>query len=484
VSRQWTKRAAFLIEHLDLVAASGVEDARWEHFQLAHLNDDSTFRIENKSRQIAWSFIAAAEAVAEAVLDGQSSLFTSINEDEAAEKIRYALAVYESLRGVRLPKKKRDNLSEVEFENGARLLSLPAKSARGKPRFNVYLDEFAHQKNQKVIYQGTLPVISKGGRVRIGSSPMGASDLFWEIFEQPIRAYPGYTRKRTPWWEAFGLCVDPVTARREAPKMETRERVYRFGKPRLIAAYENMPEEDFRQEYETEFVDESTAWITWEEIRANQDDGLTCLLAMARGKNLAPALDVINRLALLVRTRQIEQVFAAGVDVGRKRNTTELFLVGQGTTGHYPLRLAVTLDGMEFDDQFTVLAHALKELPIQKLKIDRTGLGMALTEQLVRRFAAKVEGVDFTAPLKQLWMTDLKMLLQQRKVPLPMDRDIAYQLHSIKRLVTASRTLVFDTERNEKHHADKAWALALALSSIGLVRRAPMQVQKYMEWDD
>ena len=46
---------------------------------------------------------------------------------------------------------------------------------------------------------------------------------------------------------------------------------------------------------------------------------------------------------------------------------------------------------------------------------------------------------------------------------LPLDRDLAYQIHSIRRLKTASGTKnKYDTEGNEKHHADKFWALALA----------------------
>ena len=100
----FTKRAKFLIENLNLPQAAGVEDARWEYFQLQHLNDNSIFRIENKSRQIAWSFTVAAEAMATAILDGQSSLFTSVNLDEAAEKIRYARAVYDNLQIGGLPK--------------------------------------------------------------------------------------------------------------------------------------------------------------------------------------------------------------------------------------------------------------------------------------------------------------------------------------------------------------------------------------------
>jgi len=57
------------------------------------------------------------------------------------------------------------------------------------------------------------------------------------------------------------------------------------------------------------------------------------------------------------------------------------------------------------------------------------------------------------------------MLIQQHKTPLPVDREIAYQIHSIKKLITPSKNVVFDTERNEKHHADKFWAWALAVSA-------------------
>jgi len=81
-----TLRALFLVEHLDLAEATQVDDAKWEHFQLAHLSDDSTFRIEVKSRQIAWSWLSAVEGLADAILDGRSSIYVSINQDEAQEK--------------------------------------------------------------------------------------------------------------------------------------------------------------------------------------------------------------------------------------------------------------------------------------------------------------------------------------------------------------------------------------------------------------
>ena len=190
-----TARWQFLLQQLDLPAATGVDTARWEHFQYAHLNDDGTFRIENKSRQIAWSWLASAEGIAEAVLYGTSSAYVSINQDEAAEKIRYAKSVYYAIRGIRLPKLTHDSMLALEFDNGARLLSLPARPPRGKSRFNIYLDEFAHVMYDREIYTAALPIISKGGRLRVGSSPMGASGVFWELYSEAMRRYPGYVRK-------------------------------------------------------------------------------------------------------------------------------------------------------------------------------------------------------------------------------------------------------------------------------------------------
>jgi phage FluMu gp28-like protein len=456
-----TLRAEYLVETLDLPAATGVEDAHWEAFQLEHLNDDSQFRIENKSRQIAWSFTSAAESVADAHLTGRSSIFASINLDEAKEKIRYARAVHENIQLSDKPAIVRDNELGLEFDNGARLLSLPARPPRGKARMNIYLDEFAHVQHDRQIYTAALPIISKGGRLRMGSSPLGASGVFWEVFSEAIRPYSGYTRKRTPWWEVRAFSLNVKEARHKAPAMLTGERVARYGRDAIKAIFDNMPLEDFQQEYEAEFVDESTAWITWEELKAVQSDDLVCFLASGTGKDLTRTYEAIEQLA----RAGVESAFGVGVDVGRTRNTTEVFIIGLSSVSSYPLRLTLTLDNVEFNDQQEVLERVLSRLPVVKMLIDQNGIGRNLAENLARKYPTKAEGVDFTNATKQVWATDAKMLVQQRKTPLPPDRDIAYQIHSIKKTVTASKNNVFDTARNEKHHADKFWAWALGLSA-------------------
>ncbi len=456
------ERAQFLIDNLDLPAATGVDDARFEFFQLALWSDDSTFRIENKSRQIAWSWAIAADALADALLAERDSIFVSINLEEAKEKIRYARGILDNLRIGGLPKLTRDSQFSLEFDNGARLSSLPAKAPRGRARANVYLDEFAHVQFDRQIYTAALPIISKGGRLRIGSSPLGASGVFWEVFDQKLRQYPGYIRKATPWWEIYSFCTDVREARRIAPTLETNQRVGRYGNDRIKAIYQNMPEDDFSQEYETRFVDESTAWITWEEIRSAQALPPQCWIARAKGRPTPEVFSAID--SVLSAGNNIERSFSVGVDIGRTRNATEIFVVGVSTTNQYPLRAMLTLEDMEYDDQLSVLMYINQKLPISAMLIDRNGIGNNLAENMVRAYPARVEAVNFTNATKVQWATDAKMLIQQRRTPLPVDRDLSYQIHSIKRTVTASKNLVFDTERNEKHHADKFWAWALALA--------------------
>ena len=458
-------RALFLVDNLDLPAASGVDGAKWEYFQLAHLSDDSTLRIECKSRQIAWSFTVAAEAIAEAMLDGAGTIFVSINQEEAAEKIRYARRVFENLRISGLPKRTRDNELSLEFENGARLISLPSKPPRGKARMHVKLDEFAHVQHDREIYTAALPVISKGGRLRIGSSPLGASGVFWEVYTQQLRKYPGYLRKRTPWWEIQAFCTNVKLARALCPEMATFARVEMFGNERIKALYANLIEEDFQQEYEAEFVDESTAWISWETIQKSQAAFENAGMQWWHAKNVEDALAMIPKIRKAIQDGKCEAAISGGLDVGRKRDLTEFIGVGITTTKQMPLRISVSLDRVPFDEQQHCIRQFLTLLPFTSVLVDQNGIGMQLAENL--RKTGKAQGVNFTNPTKELWAVEAKLQADRGNTPLPQDRDLAYQIHSIKKTVTAAKNNVFDTERNERHHADKFWAWALAISAQG-----------------
>jgi len=456
-----SKRAQFLVDTVDLERATGVEGARWEHFQLMHLSDNSTLRIEAKSRQVAWSWTVSAEAIAEAVLDGTSTAFVSINLDEAKEKIRYSKAVLETINISGLPKLIRDNELGLEFDNGARLLSLPARPPRGKARFNIALDEFAHVQHDRQIYVAAMPILSKGGRLRVGSSTMGARGQFWEIDTQKLKPYPGYNRKRTPWWETYAFSKNPALARIAAPAMRTADRVERFGNDRITLIFQNMVLEDFQQEYEAEYVDETTALITWDDIQKNQTAFESAGLKYWKANGKDEALSIIQDVQTAIKAGECEPVLSMGIDIGRVHDKTEGIITGNTTTGALPVRVLITLDRCEFDTQQHVFNEVIRRLPIKQALVDKNGIGAQLAENLQR--TGRAVGVDFTMQTKSLWAVEARLQFERANVPIPPERDLAYQTHSIKKTITPSGNTVFDAERTVDGHADKFWALALAI---------------------
>lgn len=454
---------AFLVEYLDLQEAAGDPAATWETFQLRHLKNQTLLAIELKSRQVGWSWLAAGESVANSHIHNNNlSIFISINLAEAQEKIRYANIIHDALDPDVRRKKVIDNRLEIEYDNGSRIISHPCRPIRGKAKANLYLDEFAHYPNDGEIYQSALPVLSKGGTLRIGSSPLGARGRFWEIYTQALRKYPGYKRAAIPWWMVRSFCKDVKMASTLAPQMQTEERVYHFGTERIIQIYENSPLDDFQQEYECAWLDETVSWIDWELIKLNQSLALQNKLWYRMANGIDDAIVAIEEIALSISQGKCEDVLAGGFDVGRRKDRSELVLVGQNVVNQLPFRLNISLDRVKFDDQQALVEKAMDTLPIIKLLVDETGMGMQLAENLNALYGPRCEGVSFSNGLKQSLAVNAKVKAQRAETPLPMERNLTYQIHSVKRKISGNLFL-FENSPSDPHHADKFWAWALAL---------------------
>lgn len=461
-------RARFAVENVDIEQAAQFPGATWEPFQIVFLNNTSRFGIWVKARQIAWSFTAALDAVIDGILTPDTThIFVSINLDEAKEKIRYARNIIEAIPDPRWrPRLVQDSQTSLEFDNGSRLISHPCRPPRGKPRARIYYDEMAHYASgmDRETYRAGLPATVKGdGYIRIGSSPLGAHGLFWEIVTEAMRAYPGFTGHRysIPWWHIRALCTDVARAIVEAPGMPTEERVYEFGTPVLIEIYQNMFTEDFQQEYECAWVDEAAAWIAWDTIKANQDPNLLWW----RAKTVSQAYAQLPEVLRAIDQSKLEVALAGGLDIGRKRDLTVLIVVGRTTTGALPVRWLVELATTPYDDQQGIFTEIITKLPFTRVLVDQTGLGSQLAENLRGATGGIARGVDFTNPAKELWAVEARIKAERIQAPLPVYRELAYQIHSVKRLLTKTKHASFDTDRNEDHHADMFWAWALALTA-------------------
>lgn len=429
-----------------------------EPFQSAFLDNRARFRWVTKSRQVGYSFIFALEALARCHLrDGHTAVFVSYNQADAVEKILIARQVYEELPIAFQKKLVTDAKTELAFESNARgrrlsrIISVPSKPPRGK-KGDVYLDELAHYINDRQVYTGSTALILRSqGQLTGCSTPLGRRGIFWEIATEEFRRYPHHTQQVVPWWLCRFFCTDTKRAAVEAPALSTEERVQTFGKPNLIEQFDSLPIEDFQQELETLFVDESYSFYPYELILPCTTDDLA--LATDPGEVPRPNGRIV-----------------AGFDVGRVRDRSELAVFEQ-IEGRYTCRLLKSFDGVPFAEQEGELRRLLNVLPVARLSVDRSGIGMNLAENLAREFP-QVVPENFTNESKERWATDFKIVLQRRDVVLPRNRELVGQIHSIKKRVLPSGKVSFDAERTARGHADKFWAVALACQR----ERAPERV--------
>ena len=425
------------------------EAVELEPYQVAFLENRSRFRWVTKSRQVGFSFLFALEALARCHLrEKHTAVFVSYNLEDAKEKILVARQVHEELPLAFQKKLVVDSKTELAFEsNGAhqrlsRILSNPSKAPRGK-KGDVYLDELAHYVNDREVYRGsTALILRSNGQLTGCSTPLGRRGIFWEIAREEIRKYPHHTRQDVPWWLCRFFCTDTGRAAIEAPYMPTEERVERFGRPAIVEQFDSLDLDDFQQELEGRFVDESYSFFPYDLVLPNTSDELVLADDFT---------DVPEPQGRIV----------AGFDVGRTRDRSEL-AVFEEVEGRFTCRLLRTYAEAPFAEQEADLRRLIEVLPVARLSIDRSGIGMNLAENLARDFP-QVVPENFTNEAKERWATDFKILLQRREVVLPRNRELVAQVHSIKKRVLGSGKVAFDAERTARGgHADRFWAIALA----------------------
>ena len=205
-----------------------------------------------------------------------------------------------------------------------------------------------------------------------------------------------------------------------------------------------MDTESFRQEYECEFIDESTSYFPYE------------LLVACTGP--MPGEHTGNHYL--------------GVDVGRRHDRTAISVVQQLGNAYYAYPVEV-MARTEFAIQRAGIKQIWGERKIQRGAIDESGIGMQLAEDL-RRELGNIEPVTFTNAIKETLVVTVKRLLEARRLILPEDdKGLISDMHSIKKEITIAGNVRYDAERSESGHADRFWALALAVHASAALRRTP-----------
>jgi phage FluMu gp28-like protein len=311
-------------------------------------------------------------------------------------------------------------LLELKIEKtGSRILGLPANpdTARGFSG-NVVLDEFAFHRDAHKIWTALYPTITRGYKLRVISTPNGKSGRFYTLWSGDNR----FSKHEVDIYKAVaeGLPIDIDELRAGCDS-----------------------EDDWLQEYCCEFLDENSAFLTYELIIPCENEDVT---TPALPENFVPVGDLY-----------------LGMDIGRKKDLSVIWLLEKLGDIFYT-RAAHEIAKTPFRTQKEILYGYLTLPRLVRACIDCTGIGANLAEDARTDFGqSRVEEVTFTGASKEQMAIRLRQKFEDKGVRIPAQSAIRNDLHSVKKIVTAANNIRYDADRNENGHADRFWALALAL---------------------
>ncbi len=409
-------------------------------YQRAWIEDRSQLKIAVKGRQTGFSFSLSLEAVLGALEKKSTWILLSKGERQSrllmdkvqdhVQAINIAAKFHESsfMEGTLMRQ------LEGRFPNGSVIYALPANpdTARGYTGHGR-IDEFAFHLDAEKGFTALFPTITRGFTIGVVSTPNGQFGKFYELAKEAgldnVATADGAAERREKGrWS--GHWCDIYKAVREGMKVD------------IDALRAGVDDETWRQEFCCEFISGASQWIYPELFQQ-------CVSSEATAE-IRPA--VIDR-------RYSESLYA-GWDIARNKDLSVIWLaemVGDVTW----LRGLVEMRGMPTPDQVRE-ARSLMPL-IRRMNIDKSGMGLAIFEQLEREFPGKIEGVLFTQQTKEAMAVLGKRRMEESKVRVPDDDKIRASFRSVKKSVNSLGQSRFDAEHDVKYgHADHWWAFCLA----------------------
>lgn len=182
-------------------------------YQLEWMKDRTPISIDEKSRQIGWSWVMAGRANLQALEDKRDSLYTSYNKESAKQFIkdcrRWAKicnVVVQIIAKTQIMKDSDLNVFEIKYSNGRSIQATAGNSEnlRAKPGYDIYLDELGYrQESLDDIFAAASATLIGGGTIRGASTHAGIESEFNAICEAIKKGELNYGHTRVTFREAI-----------------------------------------------------------------------------------------------------------------------------------------------------------------------------------------------------------------------------------------------------------------------------------------
>jgi len=417
-------------------------------YQVRWIEDLSRFKVGMFARQTGKTFGTTYEIARDcqlAELEGRKArwVILSRGERQAKEAMDEGVKLHCKAMGSIIKASEYDyaggdakyRAMEVEFPGGSKITALPANpdTARGFSA-NAFLDEFAFHADSRKIWSALFPVISKGWKLRVVSTPNGKGNKFYDLMTSESGIW---YRQTTDIYQAVADGLD-----RNIDELR-----------------EGCGDEDtWTQEFELQWLDEASAWLSYELINGCEHDR-------------AGFPDQYNGGPCFV-----------GVDIAA-RNDLFVIYVLEAVGDVFWTREIIVRKRISFAEQDDLLADVFKRYRVIRCCMDQTGMGEKPVEDAQRKHgSSRVEGVLFTGPNKLTLATLGKEAFEDRKIRIPLgDQALRNDLHKLQRVTGPTGASRFMAESDSSGHADRTWACFLALNAAstgGLIEYAYHPVTK------
>lgn len=403
-------------------------------FQREWLLEESDLSIANKARQIGASHTTGAVGVLWGAFHGELTTIISIGDTESAEVLEKARrhAFVLTQLGSNMARMTRNNSREVHFASGGRIIALPSSGGRGFTG-NVFLDEFGYQEHAAKVWDAAAAVTLLGGRLRVASTPNGVGNDFHQLWE--------LARLKNSGWTTHEINIERAIA--DGYPLDLKKCWSRAkGDPRL-----------FSQMFSCKFLDGQQQYIPSKLIEA-----ATCDVYCPEDGVAYAGLDIGRTadLTVLCIVRVDEQKVAHVIHIESKKRTS-----------HEDLE---ELAAMAFGPVFRC----------KRLCVDASGMGAFPAERLQKKFGrTKVEPVVFTLRSKEDLATALYQRFAEQTIRIPKGDELRDDISSLRRIVTSAGNIRYDAPHTDRGHADRAWALALAIHGCSGPGRAKHEVHDH-----
>jgi phage FluMu gp28-like protein len=425
-------------------------------YQARWIKDGSRLKLMEKSRQIGISWSTAYRAAAEtgkvgARYDTWASSRDEIQARLLLDDVRNFAAILGTaatdLGEVLIDEERKLNAHVLQFANNRRVNSMSSNpNAQAGKSGNRILDEFALHPDPRLLYAIAYPGITWGGSLEIVSTHRGTANFFNSLVEEiKHKGNPkGFSLHTVTLQDALD---QGFLAKLKAKLPQDDERQSMDDATYFDFIRRGCPDDEtFQQEYMCRPSDDKAAFLTYDEIAA-------CSYRADEPWEL-PDADLAKRECYL------------GMDVARVGDFTVFWLL-ERVAGMFFTRRLIVEHNASFDAQEKIL-YGLLDLPfIRRCCIDATGLGMQLAERAVKRYGARVEAVGFTPKVKEELAYPLRAAFVDKGIRVPQCKLIETDLRSVKKEITAAGNVRFVADRGPGGHADRFWALGLAIHAAG-----------------